>query len=128
MNKMFAHYAKSYYSNTAISSVYVWELDEKLEDGFCCCVLIKNNVGHTKSVESGNWDSTNFVNVKFENTTDNNGNPKLKAIYKLTTTVILKMNFQHVVCGHVDLSGTVTRFVFLNSNLRLKSRISFLSI
>jgi capping protein beta len=34
---------------------------------------------------------------------------RLKAQYKLTTTIILQMSFKHPVCGVVDLSGSITR-------------------
>jgi capping protein beta len=33
----------------------------------------------------------------------------LKAVYKLTTSIILQMSFNHTVCGLVDLSGSITR-------------------
>jgi len=103
-NKVFPIYAKHYYSNTAITSVYLTELGEKIEEGFLVTVLIKNDVESKKEVDKGIWDSINFMNVQFRN----EGN-KIKVTYKLTTTIILQMSFKHNVCGVVDLSGSITR-------------------
>jgi capping protein beta len=66
--------------------------------------LLKTVVESKKEVEKGIWDSINFVNVQFVS----EGN-RLKAVYKLTTTIILQMSFKHPVCGLVDLSGSITR-------------------
>lgn len=57
-----------------------------------------------KEVDKGIWDSINFVNVQFK--TEGN---RTKVVYKLTTTIILQMSFKHLVCGLVDLSGSITR-------------------
>jgi capping protein beta len=62
-------------------------------------------VDKKKGLESGIWDTINFVNVKFQN------EGSLKATYKLTTTVILQMSLNHNVCGAVDLSGSITKQV-----------------
>ncbi len=41
-NKIFSLYKKLYYSNSAVSSVYIYDLGETIEQGFICCLLIKN--------------------------------------------------------------------------------------
>jgi capping protein (actin filament) muscle Z-line, beta len=111
-NKIFSIYSKQYYSNTAITSTYLTDLGEKIDDGFLVTILIKHSkkyiilvVDKRKGIESGIWDSINFVNVKFQN------EGGLKATYKLTTTVILQMCLNHNICGTVDLSGSITKQV-----------------
>lgn len=105
-NKMFQNYSRVYYSPAALSSVYLWELGESLEEGFAVAVLIKNNVNLEKEVNSGVWDSINVVNVSFKNDGE-----KLKVNYQLTTSVILSMEFNNKICGNVNLSGTMSRQV-----------------
>lgn len=106
LNKIFAVYAKAYYSSSTISSVYVWELGESIYEGFCIVVLIKNQVDAVKDVERGVWDSSNFITVTFIREGED-----LKAELKLTTTVILQMSSQHQNCGNINLSGTLTKQV-----------------
>ena len=65
LNKVFSVYAKAYYSNTTISSCYVWELGDKIEDGIALAVLFKNDISFQKEVESGTWDSCNFITINF---------------------------------------------------------------
>lgn len=105
LNKMFKLYMKHYYSLTTIYSVYCWELGNTLADGYGVAVLIKNETSHEKKINSGIWDSTNLITVKFEN--DPSG--KKKAKYSLITTVNLAMKFDSKICGTVCLSGTITR-------------------
>jgi capping protein beta len=104
LNKMFGLYAKAYYSISCKSSCYCWELGDSIEDGFAVAVLVKNLVDLEKEVDSGKWESNNVVNVTF-----NKAGDKIEATYKLTTSVVLQMNFDHKVCGKVCLSGTVSR-------------------
>ena len=108
LNKMFAIYSKAYYSLSTLISVYCWDLEDRVEDGFAVAILIKNNVDHEKEINVGQWESNNVLNVSFEN--ENN---KIQAVYKLTSTVALQMNFYHKVCGKVSLSGTISRQVKL---------------
>jgi capping protein beta len=109
LNKMFALYTKAYYSLTTLTSVYCWDLADRIEDGFAVAVLIKNNVNHEKEVNVGQWESNNVLNVSFSE----NENNKIQAVYKLTSTVVLQMSFNHKVCGKVTLSGTISRQVKL---------------
>jgi len=104
-------YGKHYYSPTVITSVYLTELGDRIEEGFLVTILIKNRrisiilvVESNKEVDKGIWDSINFINVQFKK----DGN-RIKVTYKLTTTIILQMFFKHTTCGEVDLSGSVTR-------------------
>lgn len=109
LNKMFSLYSKAYYSPITISSVYCWELGDSIEEGFAVAILIKNNVNLEKEVNKGQWDSNNVINVTFSKIDHN----KIQVTYKLTTTIILQMNFEHKICGKVSLSGTVSRQVKL---------------
>lgn len=104
LNKMFGLYARAYYSSHCKSSCYVWELGEKIEEGFAVAVLIKQTVDLEKEVDSGKWESNNVVNVTF-----NQIGEKIEVTYKLTTSVVLQMKFDHKTCGKVSLSGTVSR-------------------
>lgn len=70
-------------------------------------------VDQKKGIESGVWDTINFVNVKFSN------DGGLKATYKLTSTVILQMSLSHNICGAVDLSGSITKQI--ESTVPIKS-------
>ncbi len=106
LNKIFALYTKQYYSNSTVASVYCWDLGERIEEGFAACVAIKNIVDLEKGINSGKWDSSNLVNVTFFG--DEKG---LNAHFKLTTTVVLQMAFNHHQCGDVVLSGTIGRQV-----------------
>jgi capping protein beta len=101
---MFSVYARAYYSNSTISSCYVWELAEKLEQGFAIAVLIKNSVDLKKEVESGIWESSNLVTINFSNESG-----QLNANYRLITTLILNLNFKNNICGKVNLSGSLTK-------------------
>ena len=116
LNKIFALYSKAYYSPTTITSTYCWELEDSIEKGFAVALMIKNNVNLEKDVDSGVWDSSNVINVTF-----NDVGGKIEVNYKLTTSVILQMSFDHKICGKVSLSGTVSRQVSIimnnNSNI-----------
>lgn len=104
LNKMFHQYTKAYYSSTAHVSCYCWDLTEKISDGFGVAVLIKNSINHENDINLGIWDSSNVVNVTFE---EEGG--KIKAKYSLVTTVSLSMGFSSKICGSVSLSGTIGR-------------------
>jgi capping protein beta len=108
-NKMFSLYIHAYYSYNTICSVYLYEIGETIEDGFVIVVLIKNIVNDQKGVENGVWESTNFVTVNF--THEKNQKGEIKTNYKLITTVLLQMKFDHKICGKINLSGNVTRQV-----------------
>lgn len=104
LNKMFQIYARMYYSNTAICSVYCWELGESLSQGYGVAVMVKHNVDSEGKVSKGNWDSSNLITVTFE---DAGG--KKKANYKLITSVNIAIVISNKVCGKVCLSGTIAK-------------------
>ncbi len=106
LNKMFANYARAYYSTSTISSCYCWDLGKEIEDGFVVAVLVKNIVDLKKEVDKGKWESNNVVNVSFIKHAD-----KIEVLYKLTSSALLEMNFNHKTCGDVNLSGTVSKQV-----------------
>jgi capping protein beta len=107
LNKMFSLYIRAYYSPSTICSVYCWDFGDNIEEGFAVAILIKNNVDLQKEVNKGQWDSNNVINVTFSAIENN----KIRVTYKLTTTILLQMNFEHKICGKVSLSGTVSRQV-----------------
>ena len=106
LNKMFKLYVKFYYnnSNDAISSVYCWELEENIKNGFGVAVLIKNLINDNKNLNFGNWDSASIVTVTFTEEDE-----KIKANYNLTATVNLAIKFDHEICGKVGISGTIAK-------------------
>jgi capping protein beta len=105
MNKMFNLYATQYYSNNSISSVYLYEVGNRIQEGFIVAILIKNIIDSEKELNSGTWDSVNFVHVTF------NQSEELTVTYKITTTIILKMKLHHKHFSDLSLSGSLTRQV-----------------
>ncbi len=103
---MFSIYSSLYYSSNTVSSVYVWELGNSIEDGFIVSILIKNSTEFEKKLNSGIWDSINFIHVTFSKDEE-----VLTVSYKLTTTIILKMKLDHPRFSDLSLSGTFTRQV-----------------
>jgi capping protein (actin filament) muscle Z-line, beta len=108
LNKLFKEYAKLYYGNTAITSVYVWEHGENIESGFYCALLVKNIVKSTKGLVTGEWDSVNLVTIKFNNEKDE----RIKANYKIYSNVIFKFILDKV---NVEISGSISRQVIYDS-------------
>jgi hypothetical protein len=105
MNKMFNLYASQYYSYGAVSSVYLYQVGNKIQDGFIVVILIKNSIESEKQLSNGVWDSVNFVYVTF------NKDINLTVTYKITTSIILKMQLQHKYFSDLSLSGSLTRQV-----------------
>jgi capping protein beta len=114
LNKIFGLYSRSYYSTSTISSVYCWDTNISIEDGFSIAILIKNAINIGNKIDNGTWESNNVIRVSFEKEADS----RICAIYKLTSSVTLCMSFIHPVCGKVSLSGSVTRQV----KLKIKNR------
>src|SRR5690606_8327319 len=90
---------------SAICSVYLYETGNKIKDGFIAAILIKNSITNEKRLENGCWDSVNFVYVTFS------GRDEIIVNYKLTTTILLNMNFDKEYFTELSLSGTLTRQV-----------------
>lgn len=109
LNQMFHLYVLQYYSQGALSSVYLYEVGSNIKDGFIVAVLIKSSIEAEKQLSNGVWDSINFIYVTF-----NKGKGStLSVTYKLTTTIILKMVLQHKNFTELSLSGSLTRQVVL---------------
>ncbi|KAJ3062023.1 F-actin-capping protein subunit beta [Podochytrium sp. JEL0797] len=96
MNEAFDVYRELYYEG-GISSVYLWDTDEK--DVFAGVVLIKK-VNSDGVVENGSWDSIHVVEVQ---------ETGRAAHYKLTSTVILQLLHGNKEVGELNLSGNMTR-------------------
>jgi len=96
-NELFDAYRELYFEG-GTSSVYLWDL----ETGFAGCFLIKKSVDNNRFVKDGSWDSIHVIEVIEKPGTR-------KATYKLTTTVMLRMNVSKDEVGASSLSGSLTR-------------------
>ena len=104
LNKMFKLYAKNYYNENTIISVYCWEFGKKISDGFGVGILIKNIIENEKGIKNGIWDSSNIISVEFSGEKG-----KLKAKYNLVTSLMLNLTFENKICGKINLSGNLVR-------------------
>jgi len=66
-----------------------------------------------KLIKKGSWDSTNIVNVKFVKEKEKDVE-KIKANYKLTTTVLFNLTISTGDKNSTDICGSLTRNVLLN--------------
>ncbi|KAJ3212754.1 F-actin-capping protein subunit beta [Entophlyctis luteolus] len=100
-NEAFDVYRDLYYDG-GISSVYLWDTDEK--GVFAGVVLIKKAIGagtDGTGGDSGAWDSIHVVEVHERGRV---------ATYKLTSTVILNiLHGGQPAAGELNLSGNLTR-------------------
>jgi len=101
-NELFDAYRELYFEG-GTSSVYLWDLDR----GFAGCFLIKKKVEGGSFVKDGYWNSIHVVEVQEEGAS--------KAIYKLTTTVMLHMGVDRKEVGNTNLAGSLTRQTDLTS-------------
>jgi len=100
MNRIFDIYRDLYFEG-GVSSVYCWDLD----DGFACVVLIKKTQDQSRRGQpmKGTWDSIHVVEVQETS--------KVKAHYKLTTTIMLSIETESEATGRIHLAGSLTRQV-----------------
>lgn len=100
-NLVFDSYRALYYEG-GISSVYLWDL-EAGDGSFAAAFLIKKEILEAqRRVSQGNWDSIHVVQIT----------PKpnvKKAVYTVTSTVMLTMTTDKGNAGNVLLSGSLTR-------------------
>lgn len=97
-NNVFDVYRDLYFEG-GVSSVYCWDLDH---GGFACCILIKKTQDHSKKGQpmKGTWDSIHVMEVQ---------DMQEKALYKLTSTVMLYLETETNTTGQVSLAGSLTR-------------------
>ncbi|KAM9991430.1 hypothetical protein ACTFIZ_004814 [Dictyostelium cf. discoideum] len=97
-NEIFEIYLNLYFEG-GVSSVYCWDLD----DNFAAVVLMKKTQDQSKKGQPmrGTWDSIHVVEVKL--------GKKDKAVYKLTSTVMLSIETDNDSTGKVNLAGSLTR-------------------
>lgn len=81
--------------------MYLWDLEEETQEGFAGCFLIKKDVAGAKHVKQGSWNSIHVVEC--------NVLPGGKAIYKLTTTIMIAMDTNGKESGVTNLAGSLTR-------------------
>lgn len=97
-NEIFDSYRELYYQG-GVSSVYMWDL----EPGFAACFLVQKDVQEQRFVQQGSWNSIHVVEVQ-----ELAAN---KAVYRLTTSVLLAMKVNRPELGDLTLDGTLTRQV-----------------
>ncbi|KAI9337048.1 F-actin-capping protein subunit beta [Zopfochytrium polystomum] len=93
-NDAFNVYREMYFEG-GVSSVYMWDL----EDGFAAVVLIKK-VNDDAKKTTGTWDSIHVVEVQEKGRS---------AHYKLTSTIMLHLNYSKPQLGDMKLAGSLTR-------------------
>ncbi|XP_015754209.1 PREDICTED: F-actin-capping protein subunit beta-like [Acropora digitifera] len=101
-NTAFDQYREMYYEG-GVSSVYLWDLDH----GFAGVVLIKKAGDGSKKIK-GCWDSIHVVEVQEKSGGRN-------AHYKLTSTVMLWLQTNKTQSGMMNLGGSLTRQVEMDS-------------
>jgi capping protein beta len=80
-----------------------------LERGFAACFLVKKDVLDQRFVEKGSWNSIHVIEVQEIN--DAADKTSKKAIYRLTTTVLLAIKVKREELGDLTVDGTLTRQV-----------------
>ena len=86
LNGIFRIYTNFYYSNTATSSVYCYEIDESNPDEFVVAVLIRNKIEESSSKgTNGIWEASNLVTVSIDSTS-------MEVTYDLISSVNVYLN------------------------------------
>lgn len=88
LNILFKQYAKLYYGEKAVSSVYIIYSGDNISNGFECHVLIKNNITDSDNLGDNTFlDSISNISVKFVKEKDfrDGKKEKIKTIYKSNT-------------------------------------------
>lgn len=101
-NTAFDQYREMYFEG-GVSSVYLWDLDH----GFAGVILIKKAGDGSKKIK-GCWDSIHVVEVQEKSGGRN-------AHYKLTSTVMLWLQTNKTGSGMMNLGGSLTRQVEMDS-------------
>ncbi|KAI3507226.1 hypothetical protein L1887_22101 [Cichorium endivia] len=100
-NEIFTIYRDQYYEG-GISSVYLWEEDDK--EGFVACFLIKKDGqkhGRRGFLHEGGWDAIHVIQVGAEE--------EGMANYCLTSTIMLSLTTNSDTSGTFNLSGSIRR-------------------
>ncbi|XP_068700545.1 F-actin-capping protein subunit beta [Montipora capricornis] len=103
-NTAFDQYREMYFEG-GVSSVYLWDLDH----GFAGVILIKKAGDGSKKIK-GCWDSIHVVEVQEKSGGRN-------AHYKLTSTVMLWLQTNKAGSGMMNLGGSLTRQVEMDSSV-----------
>lgn len=88
------------YYDVAISSVYL--ADAAGAPGFNACFLVKKELELVQQIKHGNWDAIHIVNCTLNMAS-------AKAIYKLTSTVMITMDSQYEDLGNLNLAGSCAK-------------------
>lgn len=103
-NNAFDQYREMYFEG-GVSSVYLWDL----QHGFAGVILIKKAGDGSKKIQ-GCWDSIHVVEVMEKSSGKS-------AHYKLTSTAMLWLQTTKSGSGTMNLGGSLTRQVELDSNV-----------
>nr|CCH23113.1 F-actin capping protein subunit beta [Nematostella vectensis] len=101
-NSAFDQYREMYFEG-GVSSVYLWDLDH----GFAGVILIKKAGDGSRKIK-GCWDSIHVVEVQEKSS-------GRQAHYKLTSTAMLWLQTNKVGSGIMNLGGSLTRQVEVDS-------------
>eukprot|EP01060_Flectonema_neradi_P039777 TRINITY_DN8894_c0_g1_i1.p1 TRINITY_DN8894_c0_g1~~TRINITY_DN8894_c0_g1_i1.p1 ORF type:complete len:291 (+),score=72.23 TRINITY_DN8894_c0_g1_i1:63-875(+) len=93
-NSLFDSYCSSYY-DTAVSSVFLWDLDT----GFAGAVLINKQIKDSEEMALGGWDSIHVIEAEEQQ----DG----QCEYTLTTTVMLYIRGDTTKSFKLNMSGMV---------------------
>jgi len=97
-NDAFATYKDMYYDEEALSSVYLWEV----QDGFACSVLVKTAGKQMSCRMKGNWDSVHVVKAV------RNADSGVWT-YSVTTTIMLYLTSLDGGLDSMNLFGSLSR-------------------
>lgn len=98
INQLIKLYLKIYYNKDALSSAYVIFQDQKISNGFNCCVYIKSRILNSEYLKDDSFlESRNNISVKFMRERSNDpSKEKIKVIYKTNTVFLFKLNLKNM--------------------------------
>jgi len=97
-NDAFQRYAKLYYDNNYLTSVYFFDTDTK---GFGCCWLVKKQQSENAGIQEGVWDAIHLATVIIDE--------KQKVKYRVISTVFLFLKISNEQQGAVDMGGHINK-------------------
>ena len=95
-NEVFQRYAKLYYDQDFLTSVYFFDMDIQ---GFGCCWLVKKEQKDNHGIDEGTWDAIHLATVIIDE--------KQKVKYRVISTVFLFLKMNNAAQGKVELGGNI---------------------
>ena len=114
-NKIFRIYTNFYYSTNAISSVYVYPIDESNDDEFVVSALVSHLI-EGENGSKGKWDTTNLCTVTVDE-------ENKEVSYNLITSVVVYLN-GNIKTGNnnsLNLGGSLMKNI--KKNVKFKDNI-----